>query len=643
MTIPQDVPAAYRYTAPPELGQMVNLPTFLDAAGQLTLDEQKLIVDQAQAMLENAYVHLPMKRAIHAIDPVQALRLLRRRLDGLSKPMPERRFHDEMIDIFVSLRDLHTNYILPSYFSASTAILPFYLEEVVDDHNTAQTQYVVSKMIGGFTHPQFQPGVTVKYWNGVPIARAVEVNGELNAGSNPDARHARGLEAMTLRPMSMSLPPDEEWVVVGYEKDNQSLEVRIPWLVFQPDTANGVALSDPSGTAFARVVGMDFQTEMVRRTKVRLFVPEVAEKRRMLTAALAHKAPPAEMPANPLIDILNCRTVDTPSGKFGYLRIFSFAPPDDLNVNTFLSQFFSQVVAALHQFPPDGLIVDVRGNGGGVILAGEMLLQLLTPRHIAPERFDFINSPVTRQITASYDDLKPWAASVAQAVETAAVYSQGLPLTSEQDANSVGQLYQGPVVLITDALIYSTTDIFTAGFRDHNIGRILGTSGNVGAGGANVWDYGLLQRDLPAVFRPLPRGTSMRVAMRRATRVGAMTGIPLEELGVIPDDIHHLTRNDVFHDNVDLIAHAARLLHGQRIRKLNARFDTAGGKHTLTVTTLNLSRVDVYVDDRPALSLDVHDGDNSAGVPQPAGPAQIHLEGYDGNELAATRDLAMQA
>ena len=238
--------------AAPNLGQTVALPQFLAAAGQLTLDEQRLIVDQALAMLQDVYVHLPLKRAKHANDPLQSLRLLQRQLAGASAPIPERKFHNQMISVFVSLRDLHTNYILPSYFSDYIAFLPFYLEEYFDAQDSTQCRYVVSKMIAGFTHPQFKPGVIVKYWNGVPIERAVEINADRNAGSNPDARHARGLENMTIRPMSMSLPPDEEWVVIGYEAGGKDLEIKIPWQVFRPDPQNGVAAGSSANSAVAR-------------------------------------------------------------------------------------------------------------------------------------------------------------------------------------------------------------------------------------------------------------------------------------------------------------------------------------------------------------------------------------------------------
>ena len=75
----------------------------------LTSGERVQIIEQALVLVEQVYVHLPLKRAMHAVEPVQRLKLLKQRLAGLS----DREFHDEMISIFTHLRDLHTNYILP--------------------------------------------------------------------------------------------------------------------------------------------------------------------------------------------------------------------------------------------------------------------------------------------------------------------------------------------------------------------------------------------------------------------------------------------------------------------------------------------------------------------------------------------------
>ncbi len=73
-------------------------------------------------------------------------------------------------------------------------------------------------------------------------------------------------------------------------------------------------------------------------------------------------------------------------------------------------------------------------------------------------------------------------------------------------------------MLLTDALCYSATDIFAAGFQDNHVGPVLGASGNTGAGGANVWDHALLRQVFPgpgSPFGALPKGTSFRVSIRR--------------------------------------------------------------------------------------------------------------------------------
>ena len=54
------------------LGAMITLQEFLATTGGLTLEERQRIVDQALVLIEQFYVHLPLKRAMHAVDPVHA-------------------------------------------------------------------------------------------------------------------------------------------------------------------------------------------------------------------------------------------------------------------------------------------------------------------------------------------------------------------------------------------------------------------------------------------------------------------------------------------------------------------------------------------------------------------------------------------
>ena len=291
-------------------------------------------------------------------------------------------------------------------------------------------------------------------------------------------------------------------------------------------------------------------------------------------------------------------------------------------------------------------------------MRGERLLQLLTPKKIEPERLQFINTPFTLQLTKLHTqskhlddfDLNPWVESIKQAIQTGANYSRGFPITSPESANAIGQRYYGPVVLITNARCYSTTDIFAAGFQDHQIGPILGTDGNTGAGGANVWTHNLLQYlfsepeppypPLPSSpFRKLPIDAGMRVAIRRTLRVRDQAGTPLEDLGVKPDNIHHMTKDDLLNHNIDLIETAGQMLSKLQVYALEASLEKDGqGKTDVTVVTQNFERLDVYCNGRPVFSINVKNGSNTFELPKHYSSGVLDLRGFaHGKPVAAWR------
>jgi hypothetical protein len=330
---------------------------------------------------------------------------------------------------------------------------------------------------------------------------------------------------------------------------------------------------------------------------------------------------------------------------FGYIRLFSFDVDDP---EEFVDEF-ARVIKS-EGFPQEGLIIDVRGNGGGKIRAGERLLQFFTPQRIKPELFEFINTPLNLEIcrlAPKQWNLARWADSIAESVITGATYSSGFPVNSERACNDVGQIYYGPVILITDALSYSATDIFAAGFQDNEIGEVLGTTDNTGAGGANVWWYEDLiraignRRDSP--FKPLPKGADMLIALRRSIRVGARAGRPLEELGIAPDHRHHMTRRDVLKRNDDLIARAASLLMPKPCYSLEVTpAKRQAGARSVTVSASSrvrtnnrekkIARLDIYIDGRPYKSIDAVNGAIRARIAlhgRPQKKAELKVEAYD--------------
>lgn len=624
------------------------LKTF-DKKGRLSRSDRLRIVEQALLLLNMNYVHLPLKRAMHAVDPIQRLKLLRFRLLEMKEgELPvEMQFHQRMMEIFATTRDLHTVYLLPAPFKDRVAYLPFLIEQYFERNKKDERveKFLVSRVVTKFYQSipnpgpevlRFEPGVEVLYWNGVPIKRAIELNGESQAGSNIDARFARGLDNLTIRPLETSLPPDEIWVNVTYRsKTGEVLTLNQEWLVHLTGAAGTEPLASKS--TVKKRAAIDIKKTKINQVRRTFFAPRNVR----VSRAFEHIFYP------------EIRKVD--GREFGYIRLFSFDVDDP---DHFVKEFAR--IMTSDGFPQEGLIIDVRGNGGGKIRAGERLLQLFTPRRIKPELFEFLNTPLNLEICRLAPknwNLGRWAQSIAESVVTGATYSSGFPLNSEESCNDIGQTYYGPVVLITDALSYSTTDIFAAGFQDNQIGEVLGTSDNTGAGGANVWWYQDLMnavRDNPhSPFKPLPRGADILVAVRRSIRVGRHAGRPLEELGIIPDQRHYITKRDVLNRNDDLIKRAGRILKKKPVYALSV--DTfkqkdgtdgigirASSKNQPRDRSTNISRLDCYINKRPCKSFDAKDGSILARITslgrRQNGTAELTLEAYDGdNNLVAVR------
>jgi hypothetical protein len=621
----------------------VPLPDFLDTAGTLTLDQRKLLVDQALLVLDQNYVHLPLKVAMHAVNPLQRLRVMRARMERQTTAtmQAEWMFHREMSSIFHSVRDLHTNYLLPVPFAGKIAFLPFMIEKCYDPDGTEH--YLITQTVTGYTAPQFGKGAEVTHWNGTPIARAVALNGAIFAGSNEAANLARGLESLTLRPLVIQAPPDEDWVTLTYVGlDGSNQELREQWKV----TTNLPPMTDLDAVSEASAsMGLDLDSDEKSRAKKTLYVRDVVELERgrssvelAAPAAVTGADLPTTMPG-----VFRAREVVTLSGNFGHLRIFTFSVQDPV---AFRDEFV-RLAAAL---PQNGLIVDVRDNGGGHIYASEFTLQTMTPRRIAPEPVQFISTPLNLRICRRHKDnpsgidLGPWLDSLDLAIETGAQYSAAKPITPEDGANDVGQTYHGPVVLITDARVYSATDIFTAGFADHEIGTILGVDDNTGAGGANVWTHGLLASllneppppDETSPYVALPNGANLRVAIRRTLRVGKLAGTPVEDLGVKPHETHRMTKADLLEGNVDLLNRAGSLLAALPIRRLDLKTSLSGTTLTVAIDAQGIDRVDLYVNDRPISSEDLT-GPLSIDIRDVAPGQLLRADGYESSALVASR------
>jgi C-terminal processing protease CtpA/Prc len=595
-------------------------PDQLQTAGQLH------IVEQAMKLISQFYVNLLLKREIHATDPEQALRNLRNELLDIQRAglmtISDEVFHERMAAIFTALRDRHTVYELPEPYRRTIAFLPFVVERSAEPRG-----YFVTRVSGEFERGFKTPTTAaeaprVTHWNGVPIERAVWLNGERNAGANREARMARGLERLTFRWMGTTTGPDEDWVELDYEIDGRPDHQRFHWCAV---TATDDIVADISAQGTG--VGRDGEGEWIRRVKT----------------GLHNRRQPTTIGRDRFFH--RDRTID---GKtYRYLRVYTFDMPDSDE-----DEFIEELARIITTDPPDGgLIIDVRGNPGGQITAAERLVGLFAAEPVQQQRLAFRNTPEATSLAETlYAGRNMIRDNVLEARATAAPFIPSLPLADRESDDS--QVYQGPVMVVFDALTYSAAEVFTAGMLDQGVGEVRGTARQTGGGGANVWTYELLASMLnpkredgvvderPDVLPPLPGSTSFKVAIRRITRIGRRMGVALEDLGVMVSslDVFAVTLDDLMGNNDRLIARAAQELDQLTRHSLSASKDATG---TWTIASSGIDLAVALLDGKIFRGVDEPDGRPLELPNGHSAASRLTLRGYSGGSVVASVSYAL--
>jgi carboxyl-terminal processing protease len=162
--------------------------------------------------------------------------------------------------------------------------------------------------------------------------------------------------------------------------------------------------------------------------------------------------------------------------------------------------------------PCDGVIIDLRGNPGGI---GGMAMGMA----------GFLTDKA---------DLK-----------LGAMYLRDVTLNFV--VNPRLEAFTGPVAVLVDALSASTSEIFAGGLKDLDRARVFGTHTAAAA--------------LPSQFERLPNGDGFQYAVANYISTG---GKPLEGLGVTPDVEVRLTREALLAGHDPVVDAALEWIQKQR-------------------------------------------------------------------------------
>jgi len=125
----------------------------------------------------------------------------------------------------------------------------------------------------------------------------------------------------------------------------------------------------------------------------------------------------------------------------------------------------------------------------------------------------------------------------------------------------------------------------------------------------------------------------------RIEGIDGIVTVPLEDLGVVPEEHHPMTLNDVLNHNVDLIAFAARILAHKEKQALRLTMAAEAPAQRLEVEVDNFDRLDLMIGDRPLLSRNVTSGKSEITLPEVIQPGSLLIgRGYrSGNLIVSTR------
>lgn len=631
----------------PEL-EIVTLEQFLADTGKaarMTRAEREAILSQAQFLIEHLYPHLPFKvRNFPGNDLLMNFKAVRDQVDTLS----DFDFHTCMLLLFAAFHDAHTAYTLPSPFQGTVAFLPFQLRYYRDGED--RNRFVVGRVMatnenGGFDHPLFGIGAEITKWDSMDIESAARSAAQLQPGSSVAAELNRGTARLTSRAigsaslMGFGAPPFQipTRSVVTYIPANSTKErhISFPWHVARnfgsqtPFTSTAFSISESLCT-----------TNCLSKY---LFRPDKAQRpvvESIFEVQFATSEPQQGMPHPTLL-----ANASNPARPFGYIRIRNFAGDLATIQEDSILRSFQEILVQMNEKASGGLILDIRGNPGGQIRVAERMLQMLTPRTIRPVQFHFALTNTVSMILDHFRAADPLDINGTRAEFEAWLQQQvgdeltedsltpGRPITPPERANNIGQVYQGPVILLFDSLTYSAADIFAAGFQDHDIGELIGVDPSTGGGGANVWRYQDILDNIPRLpglpLTPLPRDCNISLAIRRATRTGSLPPMPIEDIGVEPNFVHDRTLRDIFDNNADLFGFAC----GRLTRAKVARIDIQQSQKTATGLSLTLLATNIRFLMFRLDGLAIHAAAITPGVPQTFSVPTSNL-GRKGKQLA---------
>lgn len=496
---------------------------------ELTPEQKRLTVEQAQIYIKDLYVHRFVKMDFYPghEDPVPVIESIVQNVDNMTS-------EDVILALyylFTAQRDLHMNYYLPAPYRNYTSFLPLTFTRAVGHGNYFQVRI---NSVNPELFEEYAPGERIPevgdeviFYNGRPVTEVVRSFYSTSMGANEFGGFNRSMDMLNYLRHARYLLPESDYVTMvirpyrGSRHDaarGRLYETTIPWLT---------RWTEP---------GVRYEMREIPTIKPPKYDEAVDDYQLEYNKFLKeyNLEPASAYPENPSNDSeVTWGIIPKNYGDFGYIRLYSFAPD---NINFCLNEIRRLLIEELAD--TDGLIFDVRNNGGGYITLADQLSQLFIPTEAEVLQSRLLNTEMNYRFfnETAYGESNPhWRQVINDAQGTGRTYTDTSYFTTDEKANLLGQAYYKPVVVLNNARSYSSTDMFSCSIQDNKGAVMFGEDPRTGGGGANVISTSFLNWYLPEVFKIQPAGSYFRVAWRQNIRFGDHEGELVEDYGCEAD------------------------------------------------------------------------------------------------------------
>lgn len=517
--------------------------------------ERQNVLQIAISVIEGLNPNFNMRNRFLNVNPVAEMRAFSVNASSVTNF----EFHIKMIEIFTSMRDRHTYYLPPEPLYNSGALLGVVVAPFVNS-STGLLQFIVTEISDGVVSEDlyFRVGVTVLAVDGVPIKQLVIRTGRNSGAANVNAQLREGSAAVTFRVLALDTIPRKAFATIQFLDDKSIVRaINLPWL-FISRRENTEAVQN---------------TATVSRSP-NAFFHNLQSMRLLLRKALSIEKDPVQLVDASQRALLQDGAGEIPQFLLSYYRLASFKVSGTtfgyLGVRGFDAPTTPEAFRGLRNLvallPNTGLMIDIRGNPGGISDNIYALLRTFSSVTVdrAPQVFrasrlhlqfikNWLNSPFMTKVFADAVRLGEPYTGPAEDL---------FPLEEREVIDRLGgPVFNGPVVVVSDAMSASASEIFSALCRDYGACYVINVDGTTAGAGDTVVTYSTFRElDNKTFTTDLPLGIQMGTAYGRLFRYGPRFGALITYVGIEPDEKYNYTRADLLGGSDDLLQHVGRQL-----------------------------------------------------------------------------------